>query len=158
MAYLELTIDTAPGKAEKTAAALALVLEGDATELTDAPCTGSVQAAYESPEGYAIQVTTAGFGGDLVLMVGVNRQGQVTGISVISHTETAGLGAVAAENSTKGQTFRGQFVGQSGPFAVTKDGGQVDSISGATITSRAVTQAVNAAVEFAQYLEGGDWS
>ena len=136
----------AAARAEKTAAAVALVLEGEATELTDVACTGSVQAVYEGPEGYAIQVSAAGFGGEMVLMVGVNHQGQVTGISVVSHTETAGLGAVAAENSAKGQSFRGQFQGQTAPFAVTKDGGQVEAITSATITSRAVCAGVNTAL------------
>lgn len=144
----------AAAQAEKTTAAVALVLEGEATLRTDVECSGMVEAVYESPAGYAIQVSTAGFGGNVILMVGVNHGGQVTGISVISHTETAGLGSVAAEDSAKGEAFRGQFVGQAGPFAVVKDGGQVDGISGATITSRAVTQAVNGALEFARNLEG----
>ena len=73
----------------------------------------------------------------------------LTGISVISHTETPGLGAVAAANNAKGEAFRGQFVGQSGVLSV---GDQIDGMSGATITSKAVTTGVNAALEFVENL------
>ena len=83
------------------------------------------------------------------MMVGVSNDGKVTGISIISHTETAGLGAVAAAATSAGEAFRGQFVGMSGTVSVSKDGGSVDSITGATITSRAICVGVNAALECA---------
>ena len=70
----------------------------------------------------------------------------VPGIRIISHTETAGLGAVAAADNAAGEAFRGQFVGMSGTLAVTKDGGAVDSITGATITSKAICTGINAAL------------
>ena len=79
-------------------------------------------------------------------MVGVDNDGNVSGISIISHTETAGLGAVAAASTPAGENFRGQFVGASGSVAVSKDGGQMDAITGATITSRAVCAGVSAAL------------
>lgn len=141
-------------QAQKALDAVAQVMEGEATLLTDAPCEGEIQAVYAGPNGYAIQVNTVGFGGDMVLMVGVTGEGKVTGIAVISHAETAGLGSVAAEDSAKGAAFRQQFTQHSWPYVVTKDGGEVDAITGATITSRAVTQGVNAAVEFAKILDG----
>ena len=72
---------------------------------------------------------------------------KVTGISIIKHTETAGLGAVAAAGTPAGEAFRSQFVGASGSVAVTKDGGEMDAITGATITSRAICAGVNAALE-----------
>ena len=135
-------------QAEKTAKALATVLSDGASakqiEFTDV--SGLITAVYESESGYAIQVAPNGFGGAVTLMVGVTKDGTVSGISVISHVETAGLGAVAAESTAKGEAFRGQYVGMSGTLAVDKDGGEVDSISGATITSRAVTNGVNAAL------------
>ena len=81
------------------------------------------------------------------MMVGVDKAGSVLGISIISHTETAGLGAVAAAGTPAGEAFRGQFVGTSGSVSVTKDGGQMDAITGATITSRAICVGVNAALE-----------
>ena len=98
--------------------------------------------------GFAVEVVTSGFDGEITMMVGVDKDGKVLGISIISHTETAGLGAVAAASSAKGQAFRSQFVGLGGELAVTKDGGEVDAITGATITSRAVTEGVNTALEF----------
>ena len=81
------------------------------------------------------------------MMVGVDNEGKVLGISIVSHTETAGLGAVAAATTSAGEAFRGQFVDQSGSVAVTKDGGTLDAITGATITSRAVCVGVNAALD-----------
>ena len=136
-------------KAEKTRQALEAVLPDAASAKaleTFSDETGLVQTVYESETGYAMEVTPTGFGGTVTLMVGVDHEGKVLGISVVSHTETAGLGAVAAEKTAKGQTFRDQFAGMSGELAVKKDGGKVDALSGATITSRAVTEGVNAAI------------
>ena len=81
------------------------------------------------------------------MMVGIGKDGKVLGISIISHTETAGLGAVAAAENTKGQAFRDQFIGMGGSLSVTKDGGQVDALTGATVTSRAICAGINAALE-----------
>ena len=81
------------------------------------------------------------------MMVGVDFAGKVLGISVISHTESAGLGAVAASSTSAGETFRDQFVGQFGSVLVSKDGGTVDAITNATITSRAICDGVNAALD-----------
>ena len=130
----------------KTQEAINAVLPGggDPIEFTDT--TGLVTNVYASDTGYAVQVTPSGFDGEIDMMVGIDKDGKVLGISVISHTETAGLGAVAAANNTKGDAFRNQFIGMSGELAVSKDGGTVDSITGATITSRAVTEGINAAL------------
>jgi electron transport complex protein RnfG len=81
------------------------------------------------------------------MMVGIDKTGNVIGISIISHAETPSLGAVAAEDNAAGEAFRSQFAGLSGTLAVSKDGGTVDAISGATITSRAVVEGVNAALQ-----------
>ena len=105
---------------------------------------GIVQAVYTADDGYAVQVAPNGFDGPVTMMVGV-LQGKITGISVISHTETPGLGAVAAAQNAKGEAFRNQFVGQEGALAV---GDQIDAISGATITSSAVVAGVNATLEY----------
>ena len=64
-----------------------------------------------------------------------------TGVSIVSHAETSGLGA----NATK-EAWRAQFIGKSGTLAVTKDGGEIEALTGATITSRAVTSGVNSAI------------
>ena len=133
-------------KAAKTQAAVNEVLPGEAVEVDFTDDTGLVTRAYASTEGYAIQVTPSGFGGEIDMMVGVSKDGKVLGVSIISHAETPSLGAVAAEKGSKGVTFRGQYAGMSGQLAVDKDGGEVDSITSATITTRAVTQGVNAAL------------
>ena len=101
---------------------------------------------YASDGGWAVQVSANGFGGEVNMMVGIDKAGNVIGISIISHAETPSLGAVAAENNAAGEGFRSQFAGLSGTLAVKKDGGTVDAISGATITSRAVVEGVNAAL------------
>ena len=89
----------------------------------------------------------SGFDNTITMMVGVDNEGKVLGISVVSHTETAGLGAVAAAKTSAGEAFRSQFVGKSGAVAVSKDGGDLDAITGATITSRAICVGVNAALD-----------
>ena len=134
-------------KEEKTQLAIEAVLPGggEAVEFEDA--TGMVTALYASDSGWAVQVTTNGFGGAIDMMVGIDKTGNVIGISIISHAETPSLGAVAAEDNAAGEAFRSQFAGLSGTLAVSKDGGTVDAISGATITSRAVVEGVNAALQ-----------
>ena len=147
---------TAPAIAElnaqKTQQAIELVLPGGGEQLSDIPAVDLVSKVYASETGYAIEVTPGGFDNTITMMVGVDKAGSVLGISIIKHTETAGLGAVAAASTPAGENFRGQFVGASGSVAVTKDGGQMDAITGATITSRAVCAGVNAALECAAQL------
>ena len=134
--------------AQKTQNAIMAVLPGGFdTEITDfADETGIVSKVYQGANGYALEVGPGGFDNTITMMVGVDNEGKVLGISIVSHTETAGLGAVAAASTSAGEAFRGQFVGTSGSVAVSKDGGQLDAITGATITSRAVCAGVNAAL------------
>lgn len=147
-------------KKEKTDKAIAEVIPlPGRVEIEEVPFTdesGLVKKVYQpllntpsDPDPvfvYAVEVVPSGFDGEITMMVGVDTEGKVLGISIISHTETAGLGAVAAADNAKGQAFREQFIGMSGELAVSKDGGEVDAITGATITSRAVTEGVNAAL------------
>ena len=133
--------------AQKTQDAIEAVLPGGGEKLENfSDDTGLVKTIYASEAGYAVEVTPAGFDGQISMMVGVDKDGKVLGIDIISHTETAGLGAVAAADNSAGESFRNQFQGAEGALSVTKDGGTVDAITGATITSRAVTAGVNAAV------------
>ena len=126
----------------KTEAAMEAVLPADAYEPVE--YTGGdplVTAVYKAGDaGYVVQVAPSGFSGVLDVMVGVNADGTCSGVSIISHSETSGLGA----NATK-EDFRNQFVGKSN-VAVTKDGGEIAALTGATITSRAVCDGVNAAI------------
>ena len=137
----------AAAMAEKTQKAIAEVVPGDdAREIRFTDGSGLVHAVYQTSGGYAVQVAPSGFDGEITMMVGVDYAGKLLGISIISHTETAGLGAVAAANNAKGEAFRSQFVGLKGKLAVSKDGGEVDALTGATITSRAIVEGVNAAL------------
>lgn len=79
------------------------------------------------------------------MMVGVGTDGTVTGVAIVNQSETASLGA----NCTR-EDFRQQFIGATGGLAVSKDGGTIDALTGATVTSRAVTEGVNTALEFVQ--------
>ena len=134
--------------AEKTQKAIETVLPGGFDEeLTNFDNQGGlVSKVYKGANGYALEVLPSGFDNTITMMVGVDNEGKVLGISIVSHTETAGLGAVAAAQTSAGETFRGQFEGQSGAVAVSKDGGDLDAITGATITSRAICVGVNAAL------------
>ncbi len=132
---------------QKTQKAIEAVLPGGGENMPVPGGNDMVQALYKGEKGYAVQVAPQGFNGAIVMMVGVDNEGKVLGISVISQAETAGLGSICAASSSAGEAFRGQFIGMSGSLAVTKDGGEVDAITSATITSRAVTNGVNAALE-----------
>ena len=144
---------TAPAIAElnaqKTQEAISAVLPGGFdSEITDfADASGIVSKIYQGANGYAVEVGPGGFDNTITMMVGIDNEGKVLGISVVSHTETAGLGAVAAAGTPAGIAFRDQFVGASGSVSVTKDGGTMDAITGATITSRAICAGVNAALD-----------
>lgn len=93
--------------------------------------------------GYCVEVNPKGFGGALKMIVGINADGTVAGIKVTEASETPGLGAKAQSD----KNWIAQFAGQpaDGSLAVTKDGGTINAITGATITSRAVTLGVNTA-------------
>lgn len=102
-----------------------------------------------SAVGYTLNVTTKGYGGSFNVTVGIGADGKVTGVSVGANSETAGLGA----NATKA-SFRDQYIGKdtSKEITVIKNGtpkdDQINALSGATITSKAVTSAVNTATSF----------
>lgn len=91
--------------------------------------------------GYVITANPSGFGGAVPTTVGIGSDGVITGIKVTTPSETPGLGARATEPE-----FQDQFKGMSGELKVNKDGGQVQAITSATITSRAVTSGVNEAL------------
>ena len=107
--------------------------------------------------GYVIQVKSKGYGDFITYTVGITNESNINGISIISIAETPGLGMNAEK------VIVPQFVDKAaGEFAVVKNGQlsdantQIEAISGATITSRAVTNGVNAAVSyFENVLKGG---
>jgi len=126
----------------------------DGGELSDAKTIsvgGQPSEYYESTEdgqvkAYAVKSTVVGFGGPLVVMVGITSDGIVYNTSVLSHSETPGLGA----KCTSDQHFVSQWKGLDPSqkiLKVKKDQGDVDAITASTITSRAYTLAVSNAVE-----------
>ena len=120
---------------------------------------GEVYGAFSqdgSLLGYVLKVTTKeGYGGSIGLMVGITMEGSINGISILSISETPGLGMQA------GDVLVPQFAGKTAEaFVYTKTGAaaenEIDAISGATITTRAVTNAVNAGLHyFESLLKGG---
>lgn len=109
--------------------------------------------------GYVFSVTNPdGYGGDITLSVGIRNDGTVNGYETLSISETAGLGMKAKEPEFK-SNFKNK---KADKFEVVKDGSgknddsKVDAISGATITSRAVTSAVNSCVAYSKSLKGGN--
>lgn len=103
--------------------------------------------------GYVYTSGAKGYGGTVLVMVGIDAEGTVTGIEILSHGETPGLGA----NATK-DDFKSRFIGKSGELTVNKtsnDGQNIQAITAATITSKAVTGAVNAVLDdFAKTMGG----
>ena len=101
-----------------------------------------VLAVYQAGEdGYVVETNSPnGFGGALDMMAGINSAGEVTGIAIITHAETSGLGSKATDPA-----WQEQFKGATELVSVTKDGGTINAITGSTITSRAVCDGVNAA-------------
>lgn len=88
--------------------------------------------------GYAVSVKPFGYGGEINMMVGVNSDLTISGVKILSLSETPGLGAKAQDDS-----FLSQFVGKNKDLKLKED---VEAISGATITSTAVTNGVKEAI------------
>ena len=140
----------------KTERAYAAVLASDGYEEVpfDAAAFPTVDLITRCTNGAGHVVTTtfSGAQGSITMAVGVDTAYKCTGISIISHSETSGLGANAASSSEKGVTWRAQFVGEDENVAITKAGGNIDAIAGATITSRAVANATAVAIHAVQAL------
>lgn len=96
--------------------------------------------------GYCVKTNTMGYGGTISMMVGVNKDITVSGVEIISMSETPGLGARANDKK-----FIGSYKGKTAGISVNKAGvpgdNEVSAISGATITSKAVTNGVNSALQ-----------
>lgn len=142
-------------KAKQRDVAFAAVIP-DATfeELTDLDLEAyekidAIYAAKSGDEviGYTFKlITNEGYSAGIEMVVGISTEGVVTGIDVMKHSETPGLGAKADEDE-----FKGQFINMPlGELSVVKGAAssdtEISAISGATITARAVTNAVNEAV------------
>ncbi len=103
--------------------------------------------------GYAVKVVTSGFGGALQMMVGFTPDGTIYNTSVISHSETPGLGAkITDENIQPRAQVKGKNPAEAN-ISVSKDGGDIDAITASTITSRAFLKGVNAAYDVFKKIE-----
>lgn len=106
--------------------------------------------------GYVVTTTSKeGYGGDIQISIGIAMDGTIKGVEVLSISETAGLGMKAQEES-----FRSQYTNKAVEgFTVTKSGasadGEIDALSGATITSNAFTGAVNTGLSYFKNVLGG---
>lgn len=95
--------------------------------------------------GTAVAIEEKGFGGIIKVMMGVDPGEKISGVEIVSHKETPGLGA-----KVEMEEFRKQFTGKSleSKLTIKKDGGEVDQITGASISSKAVTRAIKNGLMF----------
>ena len=146
---------------ENTVAAMkAVVADPDATTFSDAlqdieapsaaaaAAGGTLDSVYEvqvggANAGYAIKVVASGSQGNIEMMVGVDGEGAVTGVSIVDNAETAGIGSKVMENQNG---VLDQFIGRSAADGTLAVGTNVDAITGATVSSKGVTAGVNAAL------------
>ena len=123
-------------------------------EATGTLADGTEFTYYEATNGtgYVFSGSNKGYGGDVVSMIGIDKEGNITGVKVTEQSETAGLGAKWTDSA-----YTEQFISNTadGALAVEKDGGDVVAVAGATITSRAVTADVNNAIEMFKAVTGG---
>lgn len=127
--------------------------EADTFEETDGCYTGTRGGEVV---GYVFETEAKGYGGTVQVMTGIDTAGSITGVVILSHEETPGLGANAERASFTDQYK--QAVPENGITLVknkTPEAGEVEALTGATITSRAVTDAVNAAIEQYNAIRGG---
>ena len=125
-------------------------------EMTAASGSVTLDSVYEAQvggatAGYAIKVVASGSQGKIEMMVGVDGEGTVTGVSIVKNAETAGIGSkvMTNENTAAGVGVLTQFEGRTAADGVLTVGSNVDAISGATVSTRGVTNGVNAALAVA---------
>ena len=161
--------NTAEANAQAEHLWLLQTLLPDSAAFTVVPYDGedaNIRSVHKAENGYVIETSTYGYAGEITMYVGVDLFGKVTGLVVDEAHETYGLGSQALTD----HAFLAQFLNSSGSFAVatvgadafsgatgeteaTGDEVQVDAITGATVTSKAVVRCVNSAVA---YVTGAD--
>lgn len=141
--------NVAKANAEAEALKMMQTLLPGSEEFTAEEYTGedaNIRTVYKAENGYVIETVTAGYASDITMLIGVSNDGTVTGLVVRELNETVGLGA----NALNDHAFLSQFLNTSGEAEV---GTNVDAITGATVTSKAITRCVNSAVA---YVTGAD--
>ncbi len=128
----------------------------------------NIRSVHKAENGFVIETVTRGYADDITMFIGVNHDGKVTGLVVYDAHETFGLGNLALTD----HVFLSQFLNSAGTFAVATSGADafsgatgeaeasgdtvdVDAITGATVTSKAIVRCVNSAVA---YVTGADTS
>ena len=101
----------------------------------------NIRSVHKAENGFVIETVTQGYADEIRMMVGVSNEGTVTGLVVMDMAETFGLGAEALTD----HVFLAQLLNTSGEAEV---GVNVDAITGATVTSKAVVRSVNSAIAF----------
>ena len=146
-------------QAEKTAAAMSQVLPADEYQKVETayPNVTALHKALSGGEqvGYVVEVTASGFGGMLSMVVGVDMDGAVTGVSVTDNSETANIGTKVVND----QSVLDRFIGMShegGEITVNSGSNRFDGVSGATVSSKGVTAGVNTALAAVAEQEGGE--
>ena len=146
-------------QAEKTAAAMSQVLPADEyqkVETTYPNVTAMTKAVSGGEQiGYVVEVATNGFGGAMSMVVGVDMDGAVTGVSVTDNSETANIGTKVVND----QTVLDRFIGMShadGEITVNSGTNRFDGVSGATVSSKGVTAGVNTALAAVAEQKGGE--
>ena len=125
----------------------------------------NIRSVHKAENGYVIETATQGYAGQIVMLIGVSKEGKITGLTVRSMSETLGLGM----NALTDWEFLAQFLNTEGGVAIGTAGEDafsgatgsdtaetetyVDGISGATVTSKAIARCVNSAVA---YVTGAD--
>ena len=112
---------------------------------------GMVYKAYQNNRwvGTAVECKGGGFSGDIVVMVGFNNQHQLIDYVVLKQTETPGLGTKMVTWFKEKANLKGRKMDMNQPLKVNKDGGDVQAITAATISSRAFVEVVNNAYRIA---------
>ena len=100
---------------------------------------GNIRSVHKGENGFVIQTVTNGYAAPIYMMVGVSSEGTVTGLVVEEMAETFGLGS----NALYDHVFLSQLLNTSGEAEV---GTNVDALSGATVTSKAIVRSVNSAI------------
>ena len=139
-----LTLNIRSANAQKELQAKIEVLLPGSTTFVEETYTGddaNIAFVYKGENGYVIGTATAGYAGTIRMLIGVSNDGYVTGLQVRQMEETFGLGGEAMTD----WQFLAQFLRTEGDAAV---GENIDAISGATVTSKAITRCVNSAVAF----------
>jgi electron transport complex protein RnfG len=122
--------------------------DADRVDLTDGAGERSYWRGYqgEAPTGAAFKaLSNAGYSGEIELMLGVDAEGKVSGLRILRHAETPGLGAKYADPALLARFYAGHGLTDT-DWRVKADGGDLDAVTGATVTGRALAGAISAAL------------